>query len=344
MTLVAARKPHHSHRKRNGRHQHKHKDFAKTYWPYLPLLLIVGLGLMLNSLWPTHRSVLGYATDMSASELFSGTNSQRQADGEATLTMNSLLAKAAQAKANDMAAKDYWSHNSPTGETPWDFITAAGYDYQTAGENLAYGFDSASATITGWMNSPEHRANILNTSYTNVGFGIVNIPNYQNSGPETLVVAMYASPAPKVIARTPAPVQSAPLPASTQPTSSPSLTQTGELKQPVKSTPAPAKQPVTAHKSDTVTPAKPSASEEPPAQNISRIQLVSNGEAAWSLMATLAVVTILLALLIVRHGYAWHKMLNRSERFVLHHPLLDIAAVAFVTLGIILSHSAGVIR
>jgi uncharacterized protein YkwD len=346
MTLVAPRKPHHSQRKRTGRHQHRHKNFAKTYWPYLPIGLIVTAGFVLNSLWPSQHSVLGYATDMSVSELLSDTNSQRSAHGEAGLHLNSLLDRAAQNKAADMASKDYWSHNSPSGKTPWDFITAAGYKYQTAGENLAYGFATSADTVTGWMNSPEHRANILNTSYKDVGFGIINIPNYQGDGPQTLVVAMYASPA--TVASS-APTSSS-HPAASQPI------QTSTLKQstPVASTPAsPTKAeqpkkptPKTTTKQDTVTPTNIASQpkDELPQQKISRIQLTANGENEWSMMATLVIVTVALALLIVRHGLAWHRLLNRSERFVLKHPALDMVATSVVVVAVVLSQTSGVIR
>ncbi len=195
------RRPTTNHRKLTGQHHKQGPHYIKAYWPYLPMIGILLLGILANSWFArVNHSVLGYATDISISSLLSGTNDQRSANGEAGLGLNGQLDQAAQAKANDMAARDYWSHNTPDGQTPWTFITAAGYSYQTAGENLAYGFDTSSATITGWMNSPGHRANILNTSFTEVGFGIVNIPNYQGSGPQTLVVAMYASPASQAVA------------------------------------------------------------------------------------------------------------------------------------------------
>jgi len=346
MTLVARKKPPRSHRRRSGLHQHKHKNFGKTYWPYLPLLLVVGLGFVLNSLWPSQRDVLGYATDMSVSSLLSGTNQQRNNNGKASLTLNSKLNTAAQNKAKDMADKDYWSHNSPSGQTPWSFITAAGYQYQTAGENLAYGFDTSAETITGWMNSPEHKANILNSTYTNVGFGIINIPNYQGDGPETLVVAMYASPV--AVAKTestPTPVNTSTLKQSQPVTSSGGSTKPVP-KEDTPSQPKPT-QPVVTHKADTLMKAPSVATQatsEQPTTSISRIQLVSNGEAGWSLMALLVIVTVSFAVLIVRHGYAWHRLLNRGEQFVLKHPLLDIAVVALITLGVVLSHSAGFIK
>jgi len=348
MTLVAPKKPHRSHRRRSGLHQHKHKNFGKTYWPYLPLLLVVGLGFVLNSLWPSQRDVLGYATDMSASSLLSGTNQQRNNNSKASLTLSSKLTTAAQNKAKDMAAKDYWSHNSPSGQTPWSFITATGYKYQTAGENLAYGFDTSAETITGWMNSPEHKANILNSTYTNVGFGIINIPNYQGDGPETLVVAMYASPV-AVAAATPKPTSPTPtINTSTLKQSQPVTSSGGSTEPAAKKTAEtkPAKPTVT-QKADTLMQAPtvaPQTTSEQPTTSISRIQLVSNGEAGWSLMALLVIVTVSFAVLIVRHGYAWHRLLNRGERFVLKHPLFDITAVAVITLGVVLSHTAGFIK
>jgi hypothetical protein len=97
---------------------------------------------------------------------------ERQKDGMPPLVMNNQLTQAAQLKAKDMFAKDYWAHNSPSGEMPWDFIKQAGYDYQYAGENLARGFTSAPDVVTAWMNSPEHRENMLSPNYHDVGFSL----------------------------------------------------------------------------------------------------------------------------------------------------------------------------
>jgi len=158
-------------KQRAGRHHKKDERYLKPYWPYIPMVLIVVLGLAFSSLWGhMQHGVLGYATDMNSSGLLQGTNAQRSSSGLGGLSYNSQLAAAAQAKANDMASRDYWSHNTPDGATPWTFITNAGYTYNTAGENLAYGFDSSDSTITGWMNSPEHKANILNSGYKEVGW------------------------------------------------------------------------------------------------------------------------------------------------------------------------------
>jgi hypothetical protein len=183
------------HRKRHGLHQKQTKRFKNTYWPYLPLLLVVGLGLLASTVWSgTGHGVLGAATGITPSSLLTDTNHARQQSHESNLQLNSQLTQAAQAKATDMASRDYWSHITPDGKQPWTFIDNAGYQYSSAGENLAYGFSSADTTVHGWMNSAEHRANILDQDYSEVGFGIVTTPDFQGHGRQTIVVAMYAEP------------------------------------------------------------------------------------------------------------------------------------------------------
>lgn len=197
MVLVAEPKrrvPLH-HKKRTGQHHPHGRNYTKPYWPYLPLLLLVAGGLLLSGAWSRQGKVLGYAIDVSPTSLLQGTNTQRVDDHETSLALNPALANAAQSKAEDMAAHDYWSHVSPSGEQPWQFITAAGYNYALAGENLAYGFGTSDAVVNAWMHSTEHRANILNGKYADVGFGIANAPDFQGKGPETIVVAMYGEPA-----------------------------------------------------------------------------------------------------------------------------------------------------
>ena len=198
MVLVAKpkRTPAIHHKKRSGLHHKQSKHYVKPYWPYLPLIAIVGLGFAVNTAWSSHmHGVLGYATDVSATQLLADTNTQRLSNHESSLNLDSQLTQAAQTKANDMATRNYWSHTAPGGRTPWTFISASGYQFAAAGENLAYGFNSSNAIMNGWMNSPEHRTNVLNKVFTQVGFGIANAPNFQGHGPETIVVAMYGEPA-----------------------------------------------------------------------------------------------------------------------------------------------------
>ncbi|HXE10041.1 MAG TPA: CAP domain-containing protein [Verrucomicrobiae bacterium] len=194
MTLATRPRPTVNHRKRQAQHHRHSKDYLRTYWPYLPMLLIVCAGLLVNTMWP-RGNVLGSQSDFTSSSLLSDTNAQRANDEETALSLNPQLSSAAQAKADDMVRSDYWAHTSPSGKTPWTFITASGYQYQAAGENLAYGFVNASDAVAGWMNSPEHRANILNGTYSDVGFGVASSPDYLGHGPATLIVAEYARPA-----------------------------------------------------------------------------------------------------------------------------------------------------
>lgn len=198
MVLVA--KPKRSttihHKKRSGLHHKQSKHYAKPYLPYLPLIAIVGIGVVINGAWSSHmHGVLGASTDISATQLLADTNSQRASNHETALSLDNELTQAAQSKAEDMALRDYWSHTTPDGKTPWTFINATGYQFAAAGENLAYGFSSSDALMNGWMNSPDHRVNVLDKVFTQVGFGIAQSQNFQGHGPETIVVAEYAEPA-----------------------------------------------------------------------------------------------------------------------------------------------------
>lgn len=339
LTKEKPRRPTADSRKRTGHHHHHGHHYLKTYWPYLPIIAIVSFGIAANGwLNSLHHTVLGYATDMSVASLLEDTNAQRTANGESALDINGQLDQAAQAKANDMSARDYWSHNTPDGSTPWSFISAAGYVYQTAGENLAYGFTSASDTMTAWMNSPEHRANILGATYKDVGFGIVNIPDYQNQGPETLVVAMYASPAPAAVAAA-TPVQK-PTAVAPQPNPAPEANPAPSLPQ----TPAPDPAIATTKPAASTPAAKASVTAEPNQQSISRIQLVSSTAASWSALAVTVIGLSALAFIVIRHGYAWHKFLRRGEQFALHHPALDIASALVIAIVIVLGQTTGLIR
>jgi uncharacterized protein YkwD len=312
-------------------------------------MLVMLLGMAANNLISQqHKSVLGYATDMSVQELLDDTNIQRADNGEPSLTINSDLNLAAQTKANNMSALDYWSHDTPDGQTPWSFMTAAGYNYQTAGENLAYGFDTASDVLSGWMNSADHRANILNTTYHDIGFGIVNIANYQNSGPETLVDAMYGSLAGEaVIAATPQPqvtktVSSSPSTQSTPTAKTPTVTAnpTTPTAQPV-NTPVATTQPAA---TPTTSASQTPATTEPPQQQIIRIQLVADGSTNSAVLLVVVFGSAAFAFLLIRHGIAWRKSIGRGQRFVIRHPTLDIAASLVIIVCIILTRASGLIR
>lgn len=117
--------------------------------------------------------VLGYNSDIKPEKIVELTNKERTVAGIGELRIDPLLTKAALAKASDMLARDYWSHNAPDGRKPWAFITEMGYQYRFAGENLARDFSQAEDVITGWMNSPSHKENLLSSKYQDIGIAVV---------------------------------------------------------------------------------------------------------------------------------------------------------------------------
>jgi hypothetical protein len=273
------------------------------YWPYLPMLLIVGMGLLVNSVW-SGNGVLGAARDFSAGTLLSDTNAERSKQGESALRLDSRLSAAAQAKAEDMVKTDYWAHDSPAGKTPWKFIAESGYQYQSAGENLAYGFASADDSVAGWMNSPEHRANILNRAYSDVGFGVASSRDYMGQGPETIVVAEYAQPA---VSQT----------GAGEPASATGVAADGQAGSNVLG-----------------------ASSQP----VSRIQVLTGGAQTWSLFLVIVVTGAAGALFILRHGYKLHRWATKGEMFVTQHPYYDIAIVFIITAGLVLTRVSGIVH
>ncbi len=106
-------------------------------------------------------------------EVVNLTNQQRLNNNIYQLKINPLLEQAAMAKAKDMIADNYFAHFSPSGEKPWDFITAAGYHYKFAGENLAMDFSSATNAVSAWMTSATHQENILSLDYDEIGIAVV---------------------------------------------------------------------------------------------------------------------------------------------------------------------------
>lgn len=138
-----------------------------------------------------------FLANVIASQLIAYTNVERVQNKVGTLTENPELDAAAQAKANDMAAKGYFAHVSPDGEQPWDFISASGYSYQYAGENLAVRFVDSQDVVNAWMASPTHRANIVKPVYRNIGIGIAD--GVYKGSTATFVVQYFGTPAGSVL-------------------------------------------------------------------------------------------------------------------------------------------------
>ncbi len=98
-------------------------------------------------------------------------NSERAKQGCSPVRANDQLVTAARRHSQDMDARNYFDHTSPDGTDPGDRITAAGYRWSTYGENIARGQRSADEVMKSWMNSPGHRANILNCDFKEIGIG-----------------------------------------------------------------------------------------------------------------------------------------------------------------------------
>lgn len=326
-------------RKRYGHHQKRSKKFHTVYLPYLPLILSIIVSIVLSG-WSPKGRTLAYATNTSVSGLLSATNSQRSANGQASLALNQQLNNAAQAKANDMVARNYWSHNTPDGQEPWVFVEGAGYKYLKAGENLAYGFSDSNSTINGWMNSATHKANMLDSAFTEVGFGFANSTNYVNSGPETVVVAMYGKPQTLAASSQPAPAATpAPTPAPAAAPQTAAAAPAPAEAAPTAETPVPVEQKPQDIPFTTNTPGL-----EPISQSVSRVETLAGGPAPWAVFTVGIVIGLSVMAMLMKHGLALRRLALNSEQFVLHHPLFDSTVIGLIVLGVTLIQTVGVIK
>lgn len=108
-----------------------------------------------------------------AMTVFTETNAERTAAGRSPLTLSSPLTQAAQAHAEDLARRRTLSHTGADGSSVADRVTRRGYRYRRVGENVAFqgGYRDAVQVVDNWMNSSGHRANILQSDFTEIGIG-----------------------------------------------------------------------------------------------------------------------------------------------------------------------------
>ncbi|MFJ8000573.1 CAP domain-containing protein [Streptomyces sp. NPDC096310] len=118
------------------------------------------------------------APSSTASAVLSLVNQERAKVGCAALKADASLNALAQGFSDDMAARGFFDHTDPDGDTPWDRADQAGVK-NLGGENIARGQATAEAVMDSWMNSEGHRANILNCDYTRLGVGV----NTSSGGP-----------------------------------------------------------------------------------------------------------------------------------------------------------------
>lgn len=246
--------------------------------------------------------VLGYATNINNSMLLNDTNDYRSRQGLPSLAANASLTRAAQAKAESMIAGNYWSHTAPDGTAPWYYFQKVGYQYGRAGENLAYGFSTSDQVVTAWMNSPEHRDNVLG-DYTEVGFGFANGDHYQN-GKNTVIVAFYGLPN----------------------NQKPLLTATTETPMSQATSTAVKGESIANHAAQS-------------AKHVSGMTTIIAGNAPWATYASLALIGASLLGFIVTHLETLRLGWRNARKYAILHPALD--ATILVVLALMVVQAAG---
>ncbi|MCS7092647.1 MAG: CAP domain-containing protein, partial [Patescibacteria group bacterium] len=157
------------------------------------LVFLLLVQAIISFLPQTGARVLGYASQISVTEVISISNQKRVANGLPELKNNPLLAEAARKKGEHMLANDYWAHVAPDGTQPWYFFNLVGYNYKYAGENLARDFANAVSAVDAWMASPSHKENLLSPKYTEIGVAVVE--GDLNGVDTTIIVQLFGTQA-----------------------------------------------------------------------------------------------------------------------------------------------------
>ncbi len=163
------------------------------------LVLAVGLIISPAIIRVRELALLSAPASFGAGDVIALINQARTTSGLATLLENNRLDTAATEKVEDMFSGQYFAHFAPNGTSPWDFFKRAEYSYAAAGENLALDFISADEAHAAFMNSPTHRANILNKNYAEVG---VAVRQGEYQGRPAIMIAQYFGK-PKAVAAAP---------------------------------------------------------------------------------------------------------------------------------------------
>ena len=173
---------------------HKANQFRPHAVRRYGIAIIVAFVLLAQGLYNgvTSGNILGTEAQVTTAGLLAATNSARVEQGEKPLANNAQLAEAAKLKVRNMFDKQYWAHTAPDGTAPWHWFGKVGYAYADAGENLAKNFTTSDSTVSAWLASPTHRANVLKPEYQDVGFAVMS--GMLGDKPTTLIVALYGTP------------------------------------------------------------------------------------------------------------------------------------------------------
>lgn len=179
------------------------------------IFAMLGIGIALFSFVQFVRinNYFGLTAEVYPAVVFTLTNNDRASNSLTPLTFNKTLEAAAKLKAQDMLSKGYFAHTSPEGVTPWYWFGQAGYKFIYAGENLAINFNESDTVQKAWLNSPTHRANIMNENFTEIG--IAAVTGTYRGQQTTFVVELFGMPATARTGVTTPPVSSVPTPVAT---------------------------------------------------------------------------------------------------------------------------------
>ncbi len=339
-----------------SRHNRFHPKLLEPFGLALVALTLLALPLTYNLTAAREMQVLGYATNVNIGDLHALSNAQRTGNGIGGLSLNGQLNQAAANKAAHMFANNYWAHVAPDGTSPWWFVSNAGYGYSTAGENLAKNFSTSGGVVNGWMNSPAHRANVLNGAFVDVGYGVMN--GILLGEEVTLVVALYGAPvaapapAPAPAPAAPAPAPAAPVAPSNTPAPTTPVAETPAAEEaPAEPTPAPVTEepeitPI-AEQQTVVTPVVSSQPTETSPADVAGAVVSAPIQAYtglnWGQKASLFVLAALALLFILKHTIIWRRgAKNERHIWMRAHPLAQ-ATILVVAIVITLGSGTGVI-
>lgn len=169
------------------------------YYPYalrMPALVVYIVFLFVFNfvaikLFIVNPSQVIAQTTIDIPKLYSLSNQDRKDNGLQELNVNHALEMAAEEHGEDMFIEQYWGHSSPSGKTSWYYIGNVGYNYQFAGENLAKNFYNAESINSSWMNSQDHRDNILSSSFKDMGIAVVT--GVLDGSQQTIIVEMFGA-------------------------------------------------------------------------------------------------------------------------------------------------------
>ena len=146
----------------------------RLVWYGAVALLIKAVAIISIAVLPISAWVTPDVATKQARNIINLTNQIRNNLDLPPLTENKLLSEAAMAKAQDMLSQQYFSHLGPDKNGLKDWLKKSGYQYLTAGENLAMGFADAAEVVNAWTQSKTHYANMIDPNFKEIGVGIVS--------------------------------------------------------------------------------------------------------------------------------------------------------------------------